>query len=181
MTELAPSRGLRSGQSYTVLSASYGILASIAWDASLTVLQINTASAEPVYSLIATDFRCTDASCDHQGQNVVTSLHVVDGSKITILIKTNLWKLVSPLVITRKDGNTWQNKKLACINQGTPLDMNTPFSSDGEWLALFLNKAAQVTQNVKLWKGVPCTPNVNLRLSSHQCAQVDQRKGRACS
>ena len=127
VTELAPSRGLRSGHSYTVLSASDGILASIAWDASLTVLQINTASAEPVYSLNATDLRCTDASCDHQGHNVVTSLHVVDGSKIIILIKTNSWKLVSPLVITRKDGNTWQNKKLACIKQGTPLDMNTPF------------------------------------------------------
>ena len=153
VTELAPSRGLNWGHSNTVLAASDGILASIAWDASLTVWQINTASAEPVYSLNATDFRCTDASCDHQGQNVVTSLHVVDGSKIIILIKTNSWKLVSPLVITRKDGNTWQNKKLACINLEAPLYRNTTFSSDGDWLSLFLYKSAQVTQKVTLWKG----------------------------
>ena len=153
VTELAPSRRLRSGHSNTVLAASDGSLASIAWDASLTVWQIKTTSAELVYSLNATDFRCTDASCDHQGQNVVTSLHVVDGSKIAILIKSNSRKLASPLVITRNDGNTWQSKKLACINLEAPPYRNTTFSSDGDWLSLFLYKFAKVTQKVRLWKG----------------------------
>ena len=83
----------------------------------------------------------------------MTSLHVVDGSKIAILIESNSGRLVSPLVITRKDGNTWQNKKFACINLEAPLYRNNPFSSDGEWLALFLHKSAQVTQKVTLWKG----------------------------
>ena len=140
VTELAPSRRLRSGHSNTVLAASDGILASIAWYAVLTVWQITTISAEPVYNL-------------HQGHNVMTSLHVVDGSKIAILIESNSGRLVSPLVITRKDGNTWQNKKFACINLEAPLYRNNPFSSDGEWLALFLHKSAQVTQKVTLWKG----------------------------
>ena len=153
VTELAPSRGLNWGHSNTVLAASDGILASIAWDASLTVWQIKTTSAEPVYSLIATNFRCTDASCDHQGHNAMRSLPVVDGSKIAILIKSDSGKLVSPLIITRKDGNTWQNKKLACINLEAPLYRNTTFSSDGDWLSLFLYKSAQVTQKVTLWKG----------------------------
>ena len=152
VTELAPSRRLNSGHSDTVLAASDGILASITWDASLTVWQINTTPAEPVYSLIATDFRCTDASCDHQGHNVMRSLHVVDGSKIAILIGSNSGKLASPLVITRNDGNSWQSKKLACINLEAPLFTNNHFSSDGEWLALFLHKYAP-SQKVTLWKG----------------------------